>query len=171
MRVISRVLLGASVACFVASSLFGAAAQAAPKAGKKGKKALVAAGPFKLPDAISLTAEQQAKVDELKGEYSGKLREAMKKVNEIYTPEQRTALREARKAAVAEGKKGKQLKEAVDAAVQIAPEQKQTMADAQKELRSLQREVRQKVIGLLTDEQKQHITVRAKGKGKGKKAA
>ena len=107
-------------------------------------------------------------MDELKTEYAGKLQDAMKKVNEIYTPEQRKALREARKTAAAEGKKGKQLKEAVDAAVEISPEQKQTLADAQKALRGLQMEVRGKVVALLTDEQKEHIKVKAKGKGKGK---
>ncbi|HVX60852.1 MAG TPA: hypothetical protein VHC19_09625 [Pirellulales bacterium] len=171
MKFISRILFGASVACFVASALLGAAVQAAPKAGKKGKKVQATPAAFKLPDAITLTAEQQAKVDELKTEYAGKLQDAMKKVNDIYTPEQRKALREARKTAAAEGKKGKQLKQAVDAAVEISADQKQTLADAQKELASLQKEVREKVVALLTDEQKQHIKVKGKGKGKGKNAA
>lgn len=162
MNTIARMIFGLSVACFALSALFAAEAQAAPKGRKVAQRVAAFPPVFKLPDAIVLTAEQQAKIDELKTKYSDKLREAVRKVDEIYTDEQHKAMRGARKAAVTEGKKGKQLKAAVEAAVQLSPEQQQKMADARKVLTDLQKEVRKQVVGLLTDDQKEHIKVKAK---------
>ncbi len=162
MKTIARVIFGLSVICFALSALFVADAQAGPKGGKVAQRVVAFPPVFKLPDAIVLTAEQQTKMDELKTKYSDKLREAAGKVDEIYTNEQRKAMRGARKTAVTEGKKGKQLKAAVEAAVQLSPEQQQKMSDAQKTLTDLQKEVRKQVVGLLTDEQKEHIKVKAK---------
>lgn len=163
MKVIARTVFGLSLALYLASASFGADEQGAAKGAKK-KKAPQTPAVFKLPDAVALTAEQQTKLDELKTQYTDKLREAAKKVNDVYTAEQQAAVQAARKAAVAEGKKGKQLKAAVDAAVQLSAEQQEKLTGAQKELGALQKEVRQKIIGLLTDEQKEHVKVKAKGK-------
>ena len=134
------------------------------KAGKKGKKAKAKATPaaFVLPAEIALSAEQQAKLDELKTQYADKLADAQKKVNEVFTAEQQAARKTARKDAVAAGKKGKELGAAVDAAVQLSDEQKSNLATAQKEARKLQAEVRKQVVALLTDEQKQLLTVKKK---------
>lgn len=164
MKMFSPFLLSVTVGCVLASSLFAADEQPAAKGKKKAKKAPATPAAFKLPDAIQLTAEQQTKVDELKTEYSDKLREATQKVNDVYTAEQLAALQAARKTAVAEGKKGKELKAAVEAAVQLSDEQRKKRDEAQTQLSALQKEVRQKLVALLTDEQKEHIKVKAKKK-------
>jgi hypothetical protein len=134
------------------------------KAGKKGKKAKAKPTPaaFVLPAEITLAAEQQAKLDELKTQYADKLTDAQKKVNDVFTADQQAARKTARKDAVAAGKKGKELGAAVDAAVQLSDEQKSNLATAQKEARKLQAEVRKQVVALLTAEQKQLLTVKKK---------
>ena len=133
-------------------------------AGKKGKKAKAAPTPaaFVLPAEITLSADQQTKLDDLKKQYEAKLVEAQKKVNDVFTADQKAARKTARKDAVAAGKKGKELGAAVDAAVQLSEEQKSNLATAQKEARKLQAEVRKQVVALLTDEQKQLLTVKKK---------
>ncbi|HUY91083.1 MAG TPA: hypothetical protein VMV10_20260 [Pirellulales bacterium] len=153
------------VAALVLAMSVAAEAQNA-KAEKQGKKAKAKPTPaaFKLPAEITLSAEQQAKLDELKTQYADKLTDAQKKVNDVFTAEQKAARLAARKDAVAAGKKGKELNAAVDAAVQLSDEQKTQLADAQKAARKLQAEVRKQVVALLTDEQKQLLP------GKKKKA-
>lgn len=134
------------------------------KAGKKGKKARAKATPavFKLPAEITLSDEQQAKFDELKTQYASKLADAQKKVNDVFTAEQQTARKAARKDAVAAGKKGKELNAAVEAAVELSDEQKTQLADARKEARQLQVEIKKQVVALLTAEQKQLLPGRKK---------
>lgn len=144
-----------ALALFVTASLF-AEDQVKAKKKKAAKPAPVPAA-FKLPKDVSLTAEQQAKLDELKTQFAGKLADAQKKVADAYTEEQRAAQKTARQDAVAAGKKGKELKAAVTAAVQLTDEQQQKLTVAEKELKQLSKEVRKQVVGLLTDEQKQQL--------------
>ena len=132
---------------------------------KKAKKAPPEPAALKLPPEITLAAEQQTKLDALKTQFASKLIDAQKKVNDVYTAEQRKAMMAARKDGQAAGKKGKELKADVDAAAQLTDEQKKQLAEAQKDFQKLNTEVRDQVVALLTDEQKQHI----KGKGKKKK--
>ena len=144
----------------LATTLF-AADETGAKAAKKAKKAPTPAA-FNLPEGVELSAEQQAKFDELKANYSGKLVEAQKKVGDVYTDEQRAAQKAAAKEAKAAGKKGKELKAATDAALQLTDEQRQKLAAAQAELQKLTKEIRKEILGLLTDEQRQ--LVKAKNK-------
>ncbi|HVX10590.1 MAG TPA: hypothetical protein VHC22_05380 [Pirellulales bacterium] len=132
------------------------------KKGKKAKKSSPTPAVFKLPAGIELSPEQQAKFDELKSQYTAKLADAQKKVADILTEEQRGMQRSARRDAVAAGKKGKELKAAVDAAVELTDEQKTSMATAQAELNRLRKEIRKEVVGLLTAEQRKSV----KGAGK-----
>jgi hypothetical protein len=140
---------------FLATSLI-AADEAKPKKGKKAKAAPVSAA-FKLPNGITLTADQQAKLDELKTQYATKLADAEKKISDVYTEEQRTQQTAARRDAMAAGKKGKELKAAVDAAVKLTDEQQKKLADAQKDQKQLTKEVRKQVVAMLSDEQKQQL--------------
>lgn len=152
--------------CTLALVLTSLALAADQPAGKKGKKAKKAAGTpavFKLPITITLTAEQQAKVDEIKTQYASKWTDAQKKIADIYTAEQLAAKQTARKEAVAAGKKGKQLKGAVDAAVTLSDEQAQKLSAAETEMKQLSKEIRKAIADVLTAEQRQSI------KGKGKK--
>lgn len=149
----------------VMASFALAADQPGAKKGKKAKKAAAAATPaaFKLPKDISLTAEQQAKLDGVKTQYAAKLTDAQKKIADVYTAEQRTAQQAARKEAMAAGKKGKDLKGAVEASVKLTDEQRQKLSAAESEMKQLTKEIRKSVLDLLTVEQRQSL------KGKGKK--
>lgn len=148
---------------FVLASLVVAADQPAGKKGKKAKRAAATPAVFKLPKAITLTAEQQAKVDEIKAQYASKLTDAQKKIADIYTAEQLAAKQTARKDAVASGKKGKELKGAVDAAVKLSDDQAQKLSTAESEMKQLNKEIRKAIVDVLTVEQRQSL------KGKGKK--
>ncbi|OYV88791.1 MAG: hypothetical protein B7Z73_07760 [Planctomycetia bacterium 21-64-5] len=98
----------------------------------------------------------------MKTQYATKLADAQKKVDEVFTDEQRAARQAARKEAAAAGKKGKELQAAINAAVQLTDEQRQKRGDAEKELKQLTKEVRKQVVALLTDEQKLQIKPKKK---------
>jgi acetyl esterase/lipase len=111
---------------------------------------------------VEFTKDQQAKVDELRKKYVPKLREAQRKVFGIYTPEQSRARRDAQQAARKAKKRGRELREAVDAAVKLTDEQKKQIAVAQKERDELVQTVQREIRGLLTAEQKKQVQRRKK---------
>lgn len=144
----------------------------APAQQEKGKKkkdgpnqAVEAA--FALLKDIDLTADQKEKFDALKKEYGPKLSELSQKVNGIYTADQKKARQEAAKEAKDSGKKGKEAKAAVDAAIKLTDEQKKQIDEVQPKLEALQKEIREKLTGLLTDDQKAKLP-KAKGAKKAK---
>jgi Spy/CpxP family protein refolding chaperone len=106
---------------------------------------------------VTLTDEQKTKVAALKKEYDPKLKEGMTKAESIVTPEQKKAGREAGEKARADGKKGKEAVEAVEAAMKLTTEQKTKMDEAKKKMLALDKELREKVMGLLTTEQKDQL--------------
>lgn len=138
-----------------------AESQAKEKKAKKVKPAAVPAA-FKLPAGITLSAEQQAKLDEIKTEFATRLADAQKKVDDVYTDEQKAARMAAREEAAAAGKKGKELRQAVAAAVTLTDEQRPKLTAAEKELKQLNKEARKQVLGLLTAEQKQQLPAKKK---------
>lgn len=109
---------------------------------------------FALPTEITLTADQQTKVDELKKEYGDKLKTLVTARDEILTKEQRKARGDAQKAAKDAGKKGKDIAAAVDEATQWTDGQKDKYTKAEAEVQTLGAEVKGKVHALLTEEQK-----------------
>ena len=114
-----------------------------------------------MPDGIELSDDQKQKVAELNKKFASKLADARKKIG--LTKEQRQARAEAFKKAKADGKKGKEIREAVNAAVDLTKDQK-AAAEA---LRTLQVEIRAALMGVLTDEQKAGLR---KGGGRKKDA-
>ena len=136
--------------------------QPATKKGKKAKKAPPTPAAFKLPKGVELTAEQTTKFDELKAQYATKFADAQKKVTAVFTKEQLVARQAAVKEAKAAGKKHKDLKAAVDAAVEISAEQKQQLTLAESELHQLRKEIRKQIAGLLTVEQRQVLKANKK---------
>ena len=126
--------------------------QAAEKA-KKAKKDPTAAS-FKLPPTVTLTDEQQTKLEEVKKEFSPKVSELLDKKNGILTADQKKARADAVKAAKAEGKKGKDLTSAGEEAMKLSDDQKEQMAAVDKDLQALNKEIRGKITEFLTDEQK-----------------
>ena len=136
-------------ACLMAVA-FGAPAVAADKK----KKTPVA---VKVPKSIELTADQKTKVEALNKEFGPKLAECRKKAASIITADQKKVRTEATKKAKADGKKGKELRAAVNAAVAITADQKAQQAECKKVMGALQKQIKTQFAALLTDEQKAKI--------------
>jgi acetyl esterase len=111
---------------------------------------------FTLP-GITFSKEQQAKVKELRKEFSTKLLDNQRKWNAVITEEQQRLRREAFQKARDAGKKGQELRDAVNAAVKLTDEQKKQRARLQEERNQLLGQIRTRLIALLTDEQRARI--------------
>ena len=144
-------------ACLLAVA-FVAPAVAADKKKKKAPTAV------KVPNSIELTADQKTKVDALNKEFGPKLAECRKKAASIITADQKKARAEATKKAKADGKKGKELRTAVNAAVAITADQKAQQAECKKATSALQKQIRTQFAALLTDEQKAKLKAGKKKK-------
>jgi Skp family chaperone for outer membrane proteins len=126
--------------------------------GKKGKKnadAGAATQAFQLPKEITLSTEQQAKMDALKKEYGPKLTELQKKADDLLTPEQKQARKDAFAKVRADKLEGKARREALESALNLTPEQKTKYDAAQKDLQAKTTEVKGKIADFLTAEQKE----------------
>ena len=134
-------------ACVLAVS-FVAPVMAADKKKKKAPTAV------KVPMGIELTADQKTKLDALNKEFGPKLAECRKKAAGIITADQKKARAEAVKKAKADGKKGKEVQAAANAAVAITADQKKLQAETKKAMGALNKEIRTQFAALLTDEQK-----------------
>ena len=159
-----RTVLTLAVALLIAGSAL-AAEKRKGKAAKKPPAPAIEA--LRMIEKLDLTADQKAKIEEIRKECGPKVAEAQKKLDEILTAEQRRARAEAAKEAKAAGKKGKEAQQAVDEAMKLTDEQKDKMAEARKAMAALQKEIRGKVMDLLTAEQKENLKKAQKG---GKKA-
>jgi Spy/CpxP family protein refolding chaperone len=163
MRVVSTVL-ALAVSLAIASSLF--AQDKEKKAPREGRGR---GGAMDRIDGmvrnLNLTDDQKAKLEEIKKEYAPKFKEAAEKSEGILTPEQKTARKEAMKAAREAGKRGPEVRKEIEAAMKLTDEQKAKMADARKAMEALQKEVRGKVMEILTPEQKAKLEQQAKERG------
>ena len=121
--------------------------------------------------SADLGADLTEKVKKIIDENEPKLKELQGKVDAVLTDEQKTARRDAQKAARQAGKKGKEAQDEVNAALKLTAEQQKKMDEAQKELGAARGEMNKAIAALLTDEQQQKLGVKAKGKGKKKKNA
>lgn len=126
--------------------------------GKGKKKAAMAAGQqiFTLPKEITLTDDQKTKLEAIKTEHGAKLSELTKKLDDTLTDDQKKARKEAGDKARADGKKGKDRQAAVDEALKLTDDQKKAQDAIKPELTKLQGTIREKIHGLLTDDQKTH---------------
>lgn len=166
---------GKTMLIVIALAIFSMAAidsDAQEKKKGQGKKAAKGPDPVgKMVAGLDLTAEQQAKIDEIRKEYRPKLAEIQKRRSEIITPERRKTEKEAQQAAKDAGKKGKQAKADVDLALGLSPAESERLAAIQKERQELIAKINVEVRALLTDEQKAKLPEPAKkGKKKKKKA-
>lgn len=154
-----------SLTVFALAALLASPVWAADEAKKKDKGIDGAvARVFKLPETITLTAEQQTKLGEVKKEFESKVKEVITKQHDILTPEQRKAKAEATKAAKEAGKKGKDAQADIDAAVKLNDEQKKKTEEVGKELKELNHQIREKISTFLTTEQKAQLKTRKKDK-------
>lgn len=134
----------------------GNTADAAQEKGKKKKNDGTSSPVFAIPKEITLTAEQQTKLDEIKKTEGPKLAELNSKLDNSLTAEQKSARKDAQAKAKADGKKGKEAQAAVDEALKLTDEQKKLRSEVQPEINKLQAAIKTQIHGLLTDEQKTH---------------
>ena len=132
---------------------------------KKKKKPAKAASVVRVPKGIELSAEQTKAVADLNKKYAEQFTAARAKLN-VITPEQRKARAAALKEAKAAGKKGKELREAVNAAVSLTDAQKTQMKEGQKAVREVMVAARKEFAALLTGEQKAKLKGPKKKKDK-----
>ena len=117
-------------------------------------------GPVFFPglEQLTLTDDQRAKVAALRSEYAPKLAEIGKKMEAVYTDEQKTALHAAAQAAKAASKSPKATHAAIRAALKLTDDQKSKLRDVFKEMQPLEREFRDKVmhsLNLTSEQQRQ----------------
>ena len=112
---------------------------------------------FTFPKQVVLTDEQKTKLETLKKEYGPKLDEIDARIAPIMTPERQKVADEARKKAQADGKKGKEVQEAVADALKLPAEDQAKVTEANKERAKLMKEINAKKTDLLTDEQKAQL--------------
>jgi len=145
MKSVVRTLLTLALAVVIASPLLAGE-------GKRGRKAAKVAAPaagiLKSLEKAELTPEQVAKIKELAKAWADKIKAAEDKV--ALTPEQKKARQEAQAKAKADGKTGKEARQAVDEAMKMTDEQKAAM----KEVDELRAGLRKEATALLTAEQK-----------------
>ncbi len=133
----------------------------------KPKKKQQAKGPqrgvFAQVMKLDLTAEQKEKVAAIQKEFGPKLQELTKAVG--LTKEDREARMTAMKEAKEKGLKGKEMREFVETKAPLTDEQK----EAQKEVAALNGKIREKLAGVLTEEQKEKLGLNKKKPGANKK--
>ncbi len=145
------------VVLILAVALLMACPMLAGEKGKNKKKAdrCPVAERTKYLDGLKLSDEQKAKLNQIKQEFVPKFTAAEQKRENLLSPDQRKAGAEAAKAAKLAGKTGKEIREAADAAAKPTDEQKSKLAEAKKELKELEKDLRAKVQSILTPEQQE----------------
>jgi len=131
----------------------------------KKKKPAKAPTVVRVPKGIELSAEQTKAVADLNKKYAEKLAAARAKLN-VVTPEQKQAMAKARKDAIAAGKKGKELKEALANVVTLTDAQKAQMREGRVAQKEVMVAARKEFAALLTDEQKAKLRGPKKKKDK-----
>jgi Spy/CpxP family protein refolding chaperone len=106
---------------------------------------------------LNLSAEQKAGIRKLNKEYAGKFKQIIVNVDNVYTPEQRRTRDEAIKAAVAAKKNGKELANAIKSSVTLTTEQRAKMDAIAKDAANLRKELQEKIMAVLTPEQREQL--------------
>lgn len=154
MRAIS-VLLTLVLSLVVVANL--SAGEGKKKGKDKCKADATSVVPAEMLKGLTLTDEQKTKIEALKTEYAPKVKDAMKKMDDVLTADQKKARDEVLKADKAAGKKGPEVRKDVEAALKLTDEQKTKKEAAKNEMKTLQKDVRGKVIALLTPEQQEQV--------------
>lgn len=151
---IARTMLALAVSLVIVGNLSAAEEKRGPE-GKHPRQAMMEH--WAMLRGVNLTDDQKAKVDSVKQEYGPKFKEARGKIDAILTEEQRKARDEAVKTAKAAGKRGDEVWKDAKAAVTLTDEQKAKMAEARKGVEALHQEAREKIMAILTTEQKEQL--------------
>ena len=144
----SQLLLG----CVLAAIAFAPAYGAGKKNKKQDRHDPVAAIKKKMA-AADLPTDAREKADKVLAEDGPKLKNAQAKIDSILTAEQKQSQRQSQKEARSSGKKGKDAKADIAAAMKLTDEQKSKLTAAESELKSAQSALVRDLRSALTPEQ------------------
>jgi Spy/CpxP family protein refolding chaperone len=119
--------------------------------------------------SLDLTAEQKEKIKPLQAKLTEQLNAINKERSQIVTPEVNRKMNEARQAAQAQGKKGRELQDAAYAASGLSAEQIAKLRDLQTKQQQAIQDFRRAVSEILTPEQRQKAGLNVEGKKGAKK--
>lgn len=134
------------------------------KKAEEAKKPAPFANVFTFPKTVTLAADQQKKLDDLKKEYTPRLEELKKQQDAILTADRLKAQKEATDKARADGKKGKDLAEAGQTALKLNAAEAKQLAESRTAQGKLMAEINKKKLEVLTDEQKKALQPKPKTK-------
>ena len=117
---------------------------------------------------IDLTEEQSKKVEEIIAKHKEDLTATAANRRELVNADANKKMAEARKAAQAEGKKGKDLQAAVMAASGLSEEDQKKLAEISQETQKVAAVMKQEVAKILSEEQREKTGLQMK-KGRKKK--
>lgn len=103
---------------------------------------------------VEFTAEQKTKVAELRKKYEPQLEASQRKLNGVYTAEQRRARRDAMQTARKAGKRGRELQQAIQTAIKLTDKQKSTIAEIRKDRVAVLRKIQTDLRALLSPAQR-----------------
>jgi hypothetical protein len=118
---------------------------------------------------LDLTAEQKEKITPLQAKLTEQLNAINKERSQIVTPEVNRKMNEARQAAQAQGKKGRELQDAAYAASGLSAEQIAKLRDLQTKQQQAIQDFRRAVSEILTPEQREKAGLNVEGKKGAKK--
>jgi Spy/CpxP family protein refolding chaperone len=128
------------------------------------RKLTIAAGvarTFSIPGGIEPSDAQKASLKALQEELGPKLTDLMEKQASLLTDERRVARDAAFKEARENGKDRESTAQAIDAALKMTDVEKAQLTETEQALRQLHEQIRDKIIALLTPEQKAEFEKRA----------
>jgi Spy/CpxP family protein refolding chaperone len=133
--------------------------------GRRGQSATAMIDRLERIPGINLTDEQKTKLSELKKAYAPKAKTLADKLTAVPTDEQKKARDAAMKEARDAGKRGSEVRDAVQAAMKLTDAQKAEMAKLRKAQGDLNKEVTDKVNKILTAEQQETLKKARESRG------
>jgi Spy/CpxP family protein refolding chaperone len=116
---------------------------------------------FTLPEGIPTSEEQKASLKALHGEFGGRLAELNERMALLLTDERRAAREAAFREARESGKDREATTAAVEAALKMTPAEKAQLSEIEQNLRDLNQQIRERMVTILTPEQKAELEKRA----------
>ena len=160
MRRVSVAMAGLMLALLVLSPVMAADKAKKEKKAKPARMPGVAAASAALR-GVTLTEEQKEKVKEIGTSFNEKLVAIQAKMNDGISPEAKKQRAEALAKAKAEGKTGKELREAVKGIGEPSKEQKAAMKEVMEERKAVAKEMKDALLAILTDDQRAQVQAKA----------
>lgn len=118
--------------------------------------------PARLLEGVELSDEQKAKLEEIAKEIKAPVMEARKAMNDLLTDEQKDARKKAMAEAKKAGKKPQEVQKTVQAALKLTEEQQEKMAKLKVGQAEVQKKMREKIMAVLTPEQRKAVEEKMK---------